>query len=882
MISIVVVSHSRALAQAAVALAAEMLPERGGPAIEVAAGLDPTTSAGPGSALSDARTATHGVTGTDAAAVADAMVRAGHAAGQDGVLVLLDLGSAVLSAEMALELVEPDLARRVMLSPAPLVEGLVAAVVAAGAGLDLAAVAREAEAGLRSKASQLGHGDTDAPSTNDAVAGTGEKAEGGSAAAAAGSADPRRHEGDVDDVVDAPSVELSVLSEHGLHARPAARVVALAGSVAPDTTLELRDLTSGRGPVDALSLTAVATLDAQRGNVLLAQARGPRAQEVLYRLVELAARGFSDRELPKAPLAVVPVAEQGSIAPSVSPEPGVAGSGLDAAVGPVVRTDVHLEPPENGGAEATEDTDIVVEQAAWRSAVDTAVERLGELRARALRHLGEGEAEVFEAHSLLLRDPQIHADVEARVAAGQPATTAWPASIHQAAARFADLSDPYQRERAQDVRGIGERVQRLLLGLEEPEQLAHGVLVVDELDPALAISLDTRMVQGVITRSGGVTGHGVLIATARGVPVLTGAGEAIDVPSGTTVAFDVRSGRLEVDPSPDVLAEFEQVLADRLAERARALERSGQPVVLRDGVTLVVRANVASLSEARFATTMGAHGSGLVRSEAVFARWRTAPTVQEQVEVYSQIAQACAPYPVTLRTWDVGGDKPLLFIPTPVETNPFLGARGLRAFVEDPQILLDQVEAICRVARDQEISVLFPMVATRSDVAFAVDLVKSAMRRAGSGGGAPKVGIMIETPAAAIEAASLTTGLDFVSIGTNDLTQYVLAAERGNPVLQRWSDPLEPAVLALIRRVCDEVPVGLPVGLCGSMAADPDLAGLLVGLGITELSASVSSVPLVKERLRHASSAQLREVADQALVCADAGAVRALLARRAG
>ncbi len=465
MISLVVVSHSRPLARAAVDLACQMVQGTAAPHVEVAAGLDETTL------------------GTDAVAVAEAIGRAHGASGGEGVLVLLDLGSAVLSAEMALEMVDPDVVPGVRICAAPLVEGLVVSVVAAAAGADLSAVQREAGLALQAKAMHLG---VELPSV--------------------GGSDPRQP-----GLPDAVSVELPVLGEHGLPARPAARLVALVAEHAPATSVVVRNLTSGRGPVDALSVSAVATLDAQQGHLLLAEAQGPDAERVLTGLVELAAEGFGDVPGPAEPLADV----EASV-PAVSAEPGVAGSGLEAAVGPAVLLESVPDPrsvvAEDPGAEA----------ARLARAVDDALAHLAELGRRAARDLGEGEAEVFTAHATLLRDPRITEAAQAAVAAGSSAAAAWSDAVAEAAAAFEGLADPYQRERAQDVRSIGERVLRLLLGVKEPEVLDEGVLVVDELYPALAISLDASRVRGVVTRDGGATGHGVLIAAARGIPVLTG------------------------------------------------------------------------------------------------------------------------------------------------------------------------------------------------------------------------------------------------------------------------------------------------------------------------------------------------------------------------
>lgn len=822
MIAVVVVSHSRALAEAAVALAREMVGE--GPVVEVAAG------------------AADGRSGTDATAVAAALERADRANDGAGVLLLADLGSAVLSAELALELVPADLAARARVSGAALVEGLMAALVTAAGGGDLERCAQEAQEALRAKVEHVGPG-------------------------AAVPAAP------VDEGPPWAQVELSVVGEHGVHARPAARLVAGVGEVLaghPGTQVRISNATTGRGPVDAVSISAVATLDARRGHVLQAQARGPGAQAALRVLEELAATGFGD--LPEPTAAVV--ASELPVPPAMSAQPGVAGSGLEAAIGPVVL-------PRASSCEGVEEPgDPERERQRLDEAVSEALRRLDTLEEHARRHLGHGEAEVFAAHRLLLTDPALQTTVREAIAAGAGAGAAWSAAVAELADRFAALPDPYQRERAQDVRVVGERLLRILAGDEQPEALGEGILVVDDLDPALAISFDSRAVSGVVTRSGGGLGHGVLIARARGVPVLTGAGTAVDVPEGTVVAFDTRSRRLEVDPSEQVRADFEEMLSRREQVRGTALSDAHLPAVTRDGVRIPVRANVSSLAVARLGAGLGAEGSGLVRTEEVFAEWTLAPTVAQQAAAYRAIATAYRPHRVTIRTWDVGGDKPLRFVPGAAETNPFLGVRGVRVFRDDPSLLVDQLEAVCRVALDHPVDVLFPMVTSAEDVRLAQEWLAEAVRRCGLDDRPEglRVGIMVEVPAVALRLRHLAQGLDVVSVGSNDLGQYTLAVERGNPRLEPWQDPLDPAVLQLIRTVCEQAPPGVVVSVCGQLAADPEAAGLLVGLGVGELSATAAAVPVVKAALRAASVAELRELADRALAARDGREVRALLA----
>lgn len=819
MIGIVVVSHSRALAEAAVGLATEMTDPGSRPSIEVAAGLDAETF------------------GTDAAAVAESITRADSG---EGVLVLLDLGSAVLSAEMAREFIDPELADRVRLSSAPLVEGLVGAAVAAGTGADLAAVAAEAERGLSAKAQHLG---AEVPDT----------------------APPPD-----EDLADGESREFEVSAPHGLHARPAARFVRVVAQH-PDVQVRVTNLDSDRGLVDGRSLTGIATLDARQGHRIRVSASGPTAGALLEELAELARSGFGDLDPPvSAPNVSVSATNQ-------RPGPGPATGptfALEAAVGRVVRAGdpVSLEGYRQGT--------VTEELAALDRAVYRTRQELSGLVDRTLAQIGASEAAVFEAHLALLDDPGLQTPVRDGIRAGQGAPGAVVDTASDLRSRFESLGDAYQRERGADVSSVAERLVRALTGAQVTPPDGGGVLVVPELDPATAVVLDPTETLGVITVGGGATGHGVLLARARGVPVLTGATAARDVAAGTLVAFDARTGRLEVDPDPATQGEFEALLARRVEARDRMRAGAQQPAATRDGHAVLVKANVTTAAEAGLASASGADGSGLVRTEALFADWPQAPTVADQVSALEAISEELAGRTMTVRTWDVGGDKPLAFHAHAPEANPFLGVRGVRAFREDPTLLVDQLEAICRVARERPVRVMFPMVSTVEEVDWALARLDEAGRRLPDGRpDSLEVGIMIEVPAAALRAEALTTLLDFVSIGSNDLVQYTLAAERGNPALGKVADAADPAVLRLISETVDGVADGVTVGLCGDAASDPDLARLLVGLGVTELSATAASVPAVKDAVRNARLTDLQDLAARALQAASAAEVRDLLHR---
>ena len=775
MIGIVVVSHSRALAEAAVGLASEMVAEGDRPVIAVAAGLDDTTF------------------GTDAAAVAEAI---GTADSPDGVLVLLDLGSAVLSAEMALEFVDPSVADRVKLSSAPLVEGLVAAVVTASTGAGLDAVLDEASRGLAGKQDHLGDG----PAVVAAV------------------------------VASDKFVDIAVSNEHGLHARPAARLVALARRF--DAQVTVTDLTSGRGPVDAGSLSMVATLNAQQGHRLRVGASGPDADEALAAISALAERSFDDVV---AALVV-----------------GKSGSGLDVALGPAIVADEEVSLAGYQAGNEPERSE---------KARRVATEQLG-----ALRDLGGAGAAIFDAQLALLDDSAVLDSVATLIAQGKNAPDAWKAAMDAVASNFEGLDDPYQRERAQDVRSVRDRVLRALVGVDETTPADTGLLVVRELDAATAAGLDAERIAGVAARAAGTTGHGVIVARSRGIPLITGIGD-VKVASGALVGFDARTGSFVVDPDEEA---FRTTIRERIAEREAALADAAQPATTVDGQTIQVLANVGSVQDALDAA--GADGSGLVRTEVLFGDRRVAPTVDEQVAVYREIAAAFQGKPITIRTWDIGGDKPLPFLTQAAEANPFLGERGIRVFRRRPELLRDQLKAICQVALETPVQLMFPMVTTVEEVAWAL----SELADIGSSGWGVKVGIMVEVPAAALRISTLAEGLDFVSIGTNDLTQYTTAADRGNTTVASLADALDPAVLQLIDHVVRNVPTGVEVAVCGDLASSPDAAVLLAGLGIHELSAIGPQVPLIKSRLRRTNLAEAATLAAHALTLNSAAAVRQL------
>ena len=815
-VGIVVVSHSRALADAAVALAGEMLHGGGGsdgsdpadlPALEVAAGAD------------------DGGFGTDAVAIGEALTAADRG---DGVVVLMDLGSAVLSAELALELVDDEVRERVVLCPAPLVEGLVVAAVSAAGGAPAAEVAAEASGALLAKSGHLGAAPDDAAAPAPVAAGAEETG------------------------------VFTVGMPHGLHARPAAQLVgALRGL---DADVRLRNVTLDGPEVPGASLSRVATLGALQGHEVAVRASGGDAAEAVRRLLALAAADFG--ESGGQPAAPAP-------APSGHPVPASPGIGIGpvraAGAAPVAVPDARPGTPDEQRARLD---DARAEVRAHLQAV----------RDRAAREIGAAEAAIFDAQALLLDDPEVLGDTGARLDAGADAARAWADALDDVEERLAAAPDEYLRARAADVRDVRDRVLRALGGAPPGDAGGDGIVVADELTPAEAAALDPTTTPAVVLAGSSPTAHAAILLRARGVPAVVGVGAALVARAreAAVLAVDGSTGQVVVDPDPPVLADFRDRADALVRRRDEASRRAQEPAVTRDGTTVLVGVNVGSAADAT--AGVGADLAGLVRTEFGFLDRHDAPDVDEQEAAYRAIAEAMGGRRITLRTLDVGGDKPLDYLPMPAEANPFLGVRGIRLALSRPALLADQLQAIVRVAHDHPVDVMFPMVTGVDELAAARRALDDAVDAVGRGRPEGlRVGIMVEVPAAALKSAAFAPDVDFFSIGTNDLTQYTLAAERGNDAVAGLADALDPGVLALVAATASGAGEDVLVAVCGELAGDEHAAALLIGLGVRELSVAPGSVATVKQAVRDVDLATARALAAAALACPDAHAVRALL-----
>jgi multiphosphoryl transfer protein len=845
-VGIVVVSHSEELANGVVTLAREMAGEE--LALEAAGGIEEP-----------------GVLGTDANRVRGAIERA---MSKDGVLVLMDLGSALMSAEFAIEMLA-DGAGPIRLSEAPLVEGTVAAAVAAGGGATLEEVAAQARGALAMKASQLGAGDDPAADAADPPAAADTAADAADAPAGVAGAET--------DPVRPPDAHATLVmrNEIGLHARPAARLIELARSFDADVRVAKAD----GEPVSARSLTNVVALGARLGDELKVTATGPEASAAIEALRSLADEGFGDGVSARPPASAAP-APRGPAAASVSaPSAGDVLTGVSASPGLAAGAARHLHgatgPPPDRQAESPER-----EHERLQQGLQCARRAIANDREAVAGRAGEAEAEIFDAHLALLNDEAILGPAGEAIDAGATAEHAWHDAAERVAARYRALQDPLLSERATDVLDIGRRVVDALQGEQDSTFDQAGIVIVGELTPADAAALDPALVRGIAAAHGAVTAHAAILARALGLPAVVGLGEGVlAIAEGTPVLLDADAATLQVQPPDDVLREAERRRERDARRRAAAREGAHEPGATRDGARVQMFANLGSAGEAAQAVELGAEGVGLLRTEFLFLDRAELPDEEEQAETLRQVARGLNGRPFVVRTLDAGADKPLPALQMPAEANPFLGVRGIRLALQRRDVLATQFRAILRVAAEYPLKAMLPMVATLQEVRAARAVLAQARAETGIAA-ALQLGIMVEVPAAALTAARLAEHVDFFSLGTNDLTQYTMAADRGDERLAPLLAGPQPAVLRLVQATVEAAAArGRRVGVCGELAGDPAAAVLLVGLGVTELSMAPALIAEAKAALRGVDLTQAGAAAQAALEARDADAARALAAR---
>jgi phosphocarrier protein FPr/phosphocarrier protein len=660
---------------------------------------------------------------------------------------------------------------------------------------------------------------------------------------------------------------------HGIHARPAARIVdALKGSAADVAVIKDGVRASAR------SVVALMGLAVRYGDEVAIVASGADAQALVAKLCSLIEGGMGEGG-DHAPADVSPShAPQKTAAPALAFGPPSL-TGVLAAPGLAIGRATFLNGPEpvireDGAGEA-------IEHGRLSEALDRVRRALEAAGAKAAAAGDEARSGILSAHLAVLDDPGLQTAAFEALGAGKSAEAAWRDALASQAQALVATGDPRLAERAADLLDLQRRVVRALSGMAEPvSALAPGSIVLaDELLPSDLMGLDASKLAGVCTARGGPTSHVAILAAAQGVPMLVAAGpQALAIQEGSTLILDADAGALWVSPGVEALSAAQVMLADRQARRAAALAAAHQVCRMADGTRIEVYANVGSAADASAAAVAGAEGSGLLRTEFLFLERQTPPDEDEQLEAYQAIADALEGRPLIIRTLDVGGDKAAPYLPLPFEENPALGVRGVRVSLWRPELLRQQLRAILRVRPLGQCKIMVPMVAELAELR-AVRAILDEEKAALGVDAIVELGIMVETPAAAISADILASEADFLSVGTNDLTQYVLAMDRGNPELAARIDAFHPAVLRMIAETCRGARQhGRWVGVCGGLASDPLGAAILIGLGVTELSATVAAIPGVKAQVRTLTLAQCQALAAEALQQTSPQAIRALAA----
>lgn len=827
MVSIVIVSHSAKLAEGVKELAEQMV--QGQVDMAIAGGIDDPENP----------------IGTDALKVMEA-INAVYS--EDGVLVMMDLGSALLSAEMALEFLLPEQQSNVYLVAAPLVEGVMAAAVQAAAGGSIEQVITESLGALAAKEMQLQPLISTPPSTLPP-------------------SQAPQLEGEAQELF------LTVHNRLGLHARPAALFVRTVTRFEANITVD-----KGEQRASAKSINQVATLGVRQGDQIRIMAAGPDAAEALAALQALADDNFgeTDEDIIEISVPLEPLKKQeieGELT-GIAASPGI-------AIGPVYQYRPTL--PEVTTREVENPAE---EWLRLQEAISRARDEIKSLHTLAIAQVGSKEAAIFEAHLLFLEDPALVDESRALILNQKiNAEAAWQQIIEYTAEMYRDLEDAYMQARAGDVMDVGRRVLQELLGLERPKlDLSEpAILLTEDLTPSDTAQLNPEKVLGICTELGGFTSHSAILARALGIPAIVGLGPNLNnLAAGQIVALDGHTGNLWTNPDPQQIRALEKEREIWLAQQMKAKAAGQATAVTQDGQRLEIAANIGGPQDAEIALQYGAEGVGLFRTEFLFLDRQTAPSEEEQYLAYRQVAEVMGQNPLIIRTLDIGGDKPLPYLNLALEENPFLGWRGIRFCLDQPEIFKPQLRAILRAGHGHDIKLMFPMVGAKEEV-IAAKAILAEIKAELAAEGLPHndsldVGIMIEVPSAVTIADQLADEVDFFSIGTNDLTQYVMAADRGNSRVATLADALQPAVLRMVKQTVDAAhAAGKWVGMCGELAGNELATPILVGLGLDELSMNAPAIPAVKEVIRNLTLTRAKEIAAHVLNCDSAEAVRRYL-----
>ncbi|WP_375766276.1 phosphoenolpyruvate--protein phosphotransferase [Archangium gephyra] len=672
----------------------------------------------------------------------------------------------------------------------------------------------------------------------------------------------------------AETARIRLLNAHGLHARPARELVLVARAHTAEVRVRLLE---GNGEaVSAASLTKVLGLGARRGQTLVFSAEGEGAAQAVSALVEAVRGGLGE---PVTPLqetreeSAARTAHAAPVKPVIAPVADEPLTAVPASPGLAIAPAYVLRLPDFRYPERADDS--ARERVRLERALEGARQQLETL---VQRTVGGEVAQILSIHAEMLGDPDLRDAAHEAIGEGASAEAGWWRAINTAARTQEALADRLLAERAADLRDVGRRVLGLLCGVEMPMPPEQPyILVADDVGPSDVARLDTAKVRGLVTARGGATSHSAILARALGIAAVVGAGERVlALTSGVELIVDGESGRVVAAPSLARRQRTEKRIDEQEVLRRAAHSRRHEEARTLDGHRVEVAANLGNTAHAADAVERGAEGIGLLRTEFVFMAHAEAPDLATQISEYGEAFDALKGRPLVARTLDVGGDKPLTYWPMPQEDNPFLGVRGIRLTLMRPEVLETQIRALLTAAGPRPVRIMFPMVKDIEEFRAGkaiFDRVQAEVKAADV-----QLGVMIEVPSCALLAPTLAKEADFFSIGTNDLTQYTLAIDRGHPQLSAQSDAMHPAVLRLIHLTVQAAHAeGRWVGVCGELGSDPQAIPVLVGLGVDELSVSSRRVPLVKAAIRELTLPRARELAEIALRQPTAAAVREAL-----
>ncbi|MFC3627539.1 phosphoenolpyruvate--protein phosphotransferase [Vogesella amnigena] len=660
-----------------------------------------------------------------------------------------------------------------------------------------------------------------------------------------------------------------VAHEGGLHARPAALLQHTARRFAAQIEIGF-----GGKHASARSVVGIMGLGVGEGDSVTVHASGADAETALAAmLAALQTRSEAGHAVATVPETTIATRNDGKLG-GICAAPGLAVGQL------VLLAEQDRAVPERGAGVEAELTALHGALAQVRGDIEADIALAGQRGARA-------ESEIFGAHLALLDDPELNLAAERFIVDGRSAAHAYRSAIRTQSEVLLGLGNALLAERVADLKDLERRVLDVLLGSDPasegaPQLPAQAIVVADDLTPSQLTRLPRAQVAGVVLARGGASNHVAILARALGIPALVACGPAaLQLPAGAEAVLDAGEGWLEAQPDADAVALARQQIAAHAARRLALREQSAGRALTRDGVHIEVAANVVNAAETRDAVLHGADGVGLLRTEFLFTERTDAPGSEEQRAACQAVLDALEDRPAIIRTLDAGGDKDVPYLPLPAEENPALGLRGIRTSLAMPEVLDAQLTALLQLKPLSRLRILLPMVTDVADLLRVRERIEALASQLGLSE-RPQLGVMIEVPSAALLAAQLAEHADFLSIGTNDLTQYTLAMDRCHPALAARQDALHPAVLRLIAlTVHGARQHGRWVGVCGAVASDPQATAALVGLGVTELSVSPALVPEIKHRVRQLDAAACQELALTLQQQRSATEVRALLAAAA-